>query len=107
MATLTEVCTDNFNEVVLKAKVPVIVDFWATWCTSCKALLPKLEEISKEQDSKVLIVKVNAEDCEEVAANYSVRGLPTILFFKDGVLKNSLLGNQTKNTILEILSPLL
>src|SRR4051812_10633604 len=107
MATLTEVTSANFDQSVLQAKGPVLVDFWATWCTSCIALMPKLEEIGAELGSQVTLVKVNTEEYPEIAVKYSVRGLPALLFFKDGEVKNFLTGNHPKATILDMLKGLI
>jgi thioredoxin 1 len=107
MANLTEVRTEKFDELVLGSKQPVVVDFWATWCGPCKALLPKLEEIASSLAGRASVVKVNIEESPEIAQRFSVRGVPSILFFKEGELKNALSGNHSKETILETLQPLL
>src|SRR5476649_1821233 len=99
MANLTEVKTSQFDEVVLRSKEPVIVDFWATWCGPCKALAPKLDELAAELGALSTIVKVNIEESPELAQRYAVRGVPALLFFKDGAAKKMLVGNQPKTAI--------
>ena len=83
MATV-KVDTDNFDSDVLKSDTPVVVDFWAEWCGPCKAIAPSLEEISDEMGDKVKIAKVNMDENPELAAQYGVRSIPTLLMFKGG-----------------------
>ena len=83
MATKT-VDTQSFDAEVLSADKPVVVDFWAEWCTPCKAIAPSLEEISDEMSDKVSIAKVNMDENPELAAKYGIRSIPTLLMFKDG-----------------------
>lgn len=107
MAGLFEVNEQNFQQVVLESGHPVLVDFWATWCSSCHALTPKLEEISNELQGRAKIVKVNAEECTGLAARYGVRGLPAMVIVKNGELRATLQGNLPKERIREALESLL
>jgi len=76
--------SSNFEAEVLKSDIPVVVDFWAEWCGPCKMIAPSLEEISNEMDGKVKIAKLNMDENPELAAQYGVRSIPTLLMFKDG-----------------------
>lgn len=94
---------DSFDEKVLKSSKLVLVDFWADWCGPCRSLAPKLEEISKE-DEKVQIIKINVDENHEIAAKYGIRGIPAMLFFKNGNLVGELVGNQPKDSITEAIN---
>lgn len=95
------------DEVILYNKGLVLVDFWATWCVPCKQMDPILEEISKEY-TNVKICKVNIDDCNDIVFKYRVTSVPTMLFFKNGVLvANPLVGTRPKNKLIEHLNILL
>ena len=83
MATV-KVDNSNFKTDVLEASMPVVVDFWAEWCGPCKMIGPSLEEISKELAGKVKITKLNIDENPELAAQYGVRSIPTLMIFKGG-----------------------
>lgn len=101
MGNLTSVTNETFEAEVLKSDKAVIVDFWAEWCGPCKALTPVLEEISTEIEAKAKVVKVNVDQAGELAQQYGIRGIPTLIFFKDGEVKSTLVGNQPKAEILK------
>ena len=87
MQGVIEATATTFDQLVLEERnLPVIVDFYATWCGPCRQLSPILERLSQDFAGQVKIVKVNADECIDLAASYNVSGLPTLLFFKDGVL---------------------
>ena len=97
---------DDFESEVINSTVPVLVDFWAEWCGPCKALTPVLEEIAGELNEKASIVKVNVDKNGDLAQKYGIRGIPTLIFFKDGEVKNTLDGAQQKSEILNNLNEL-
>jgi len=80
----TQVSEAQFSDEVLGADVPVLVDFWAEWCGPCKAIAPVLDEISNEMTGKVKIVKVNVDENPNIAAQYGIRSIPTMILFKGG-----------------------
>ena len=106
MANLAKTDAANFDNDVLKATVPVVVDFWAEWCGPCRALGPILEEIAAEIGEKAKIVKVNVDENGDLANQYGIRGIPTIIFFKDGQAAKTLVGLQPKQEILKSIDEL-
>ncbi|MBF0312365.1 MAG: thioredoxin [Oligoflexia bacterium] len=106
MSGLQQVDNASFDSVVLKSSNPVLVDFWAEWCGPCRAIAPILEEISKEMGATVNIVKVNVDQSPELATKYGIRGIPTLIFFKNGQIKKTLVGNQGKGEIVKTLQEL-
>jgi len=98
MAGIT-VTAENFEQEVLKADVPVIVDFWAAWCVPCKMIHPILDEIAKDYDGKVKVVKVNVDNQGELASQYNIISIPTLLLFKDGTVVNQQIGAGPRQTI--------
>ncbi|MCQ2577728.1 MAG: thioredoxin [Treponema sp.] len=92
--------TENFESEVLKSDVPVIVDFWATWCGPCQMLAPIIEEISNEY-SGVKVGKVNVDDEESLAMQYGIMSIPTVMLFKDGAKTDYLIGYATKEDLVK------
>ncbi len=98
----TKAITDeSFEADVIKSQVPTVVDFWAEWCGPCKQIGPALEEISDEMKDKVVIAKHNIDEQPNTPTKYGIRGIPTMLLFKDGELKATKVGATTKSNILE------
>ena len=91
---------ENFENEVIKSSVPIVVDFWAEWCGPCKQIGPVLEEISEEMKDQVIIAKHNIDEEPNTPTKYGVRGIPTMLLFKDGELKATKVGATTKTNIL-------
>ncbi|MBO5562342.1 MAG: thioredoxin [Bacteroidales bacterium] len=90
----------NFSELLQDGKL-VIVDFWATWCGPCRMLSPLLDEVEEEMGDKVTVVKVNVDDADEVAMQYRIMNIPTLLFFKNGQLVDKTVGAMPKNALVE------
>jgi thioredoxin 1 len=93
------VTDDSFAIDVLQAKGPVLVDFWAEWCGPCKAIAPALEEIGAEFAGKLTIAKVNIDDNPRTPTTYNVRGIPTLVLFKDGKPVDTLVGLRPKSAL--------
>ncbi|MEE9272027.1 MAG: thioredoxin [Robiginitomaculum sp.] len=100
MPTLT-VTDSNFKTDVLQSDVPVLVDFWAEWCGPCKAMAPALEELSGEMGGQAIIAKMNIEDSPNTPLNFHVRGVPTLMIFKNGQVAATKNGSMTKSKMAE------
>lgn len=92
---------ETFSKLTEQSDKLVLVDFWAQWCGPCKNLGPVLEEIANENSEKVQIAKVNVDDFKELAANYGIRSIPTMLLFKNGQVQSTLVGNLPKSEIIK------
>jgi thioredoxin 1 len=87
---------EQFETEVLQSKLPVLVDFWAEWCGPCKMIGPLVDEAATENADKLKVVKMNVDDCPNTPAKYGVRGIPTLLIFKDGEVVNTKVGAMSK-----------
>ncbi|MBR3031792.1 MAG: thioredoxin [Clostridiales bacterium] len=99
--TLTK---DNFEQEVLKSSLPVVVDFWATWCGPCQMLAPILEEVANELDGKIKVGKVNVDEEMELAMGHKIASIPTLLLFENGEIKKKSLGYLTKDQLLDFIN---
>jgi len=97
----------NFEEIVLKSNKPAVVDFWAPWCGPCRMIGPIIEELAAEYEGKVVIAKCDVDSSEQVPVKYGIRNIPTILFIKDGVLKDKIVGSTTKSAIVSKINSLM
>lgn len=104
MSKYLELTSDNFNETESGVS---LVDFWAPWCGPCKMLSPVIEELANDFDGKAKICKVNTDEEAELSAKFGVRSIPTLIFFKDGQVVDTLIGAQSKQTISDKLNALL
>ena len=98
-----EITKENFEEVVLKNELPVLVDFWATWCGPCKMIGPLVEELSEEMAGKVVVGKLNVDKQPELAMKYQVMSIPTLLLFKNGEIAEKRIGFMPKEKLVEML----
>jgi thioredoxin 1 len=94
-----EFTSSNWNEKVLQSDKPVLVDFWAEWCGPCRMIGPVVEEIHREYDGRAVVGKLNVDHNPDISAQYGIRGIPTILVFKNGQLVDRIVGAVAKNTL--------
>jgi thioredoxin 1 len=106
MGSVNKTDVAHFDTDVINANKPVLVDFWAEWCGPCRTLGPILDEVAKEIGEKAQILKVNVDDNPELAQRYGVRGIPTMIFFKNGQASKTLVGVQPKEEIKKSLEEL-
>ncbi len=92
MAELTQVSDDSFENEVLKAPLPVLMDLWAPWCGPCRAIAPIVDELAGEYAGRLKVVKMNVDDNPRTPSRYGVRGIPNLIIFKDGELKEQVVG---------------
>jgi len=100
---VNEVSDQNFESEVMNASVPVMVDFWASWCAPCRMLAPVVETIAEQYNGKVKVFKMNIDDNPATPGKYNIRSIPTLLFFKEGVVKEQIVGNTSPGTIAKML----
>jgi thioredoxin 1 len=96
---ILEVTDANFDEEVLKSDQPVLIDFWAVWCGPCKALAPIVDEVAQSYSGKVKVAKMNVDQNPGTPGRYGIRGIPTLLIFKGGQVKEQIVGYVPKETI--------
>lgn len=93
------VTTENFEKEVLNSELPVLVDFWASWCGPCKMMSPVVEEIAKELEGKAKVCKINVDEESDLAIKYGIMSIPTFLVFKEGKVVSTKIGMQDKEEL--------
>jgi len=104
VGSVVHVNDESFQAEVLDNDLPVLVDFWAEWCGPCKAIGPIIEELAGEYNGKVKVVKVNTEEATKTPSKYGIRGIPTLILFKNGEVVDQLVGAAPKASIVDFIS---
>jgi thioredoxin 1 len=99
--TVDHITDDSFEQDVVNATVPVVVDYWAEWCAPCRQIAPALEEIAAEMEGRVTIAKMNVDENPQTPGKFGVRGIPTLMLFKDGQVASTKIGALPKGKIKE------
>jgi len=107
MAAPAEVTDTSFKEDVLESALPVLVDFWAPWCGPCRMVAPVVDEIAEQYDGRVKVVKVNTDENPNIASQYGIRSIPTLMIFKDGQRVDMVVGAVPKTTLANTLEKFL
>jgi thioredoxin len=102
-ASTPDVNDTNFEAEVLKSEVPVLVDFWAEWCAPCKALSPTIEAVAKDYLGKAKVVKLNVDQNIATSSRYNIKGIPTLLLFKGGTVREQVVGTTGKEAIAKMI----
>ncbi len=100
---IVNITNDTFQEAVLNSDKPVVVDFWASWCGPCRMVAPIMEELAGDYEGKVQIAKVNVDDQGELAAQFRIMSIPTVLIFKDGQMVEKVVGARAKGEFVELI----
>lgn len=100
---INEIGSTNFNKEVIEESIPVVVDFWATWCGACKMLEPVLEEVSNELHGKAKFLKISVDEAPDIARKFRVTSIPTVIIFKNGSVVQNIVGFTPKDEIIKIL----
>jgi thioredoxin 1 len=97
--SVTELTSENFESEALKSEVPVVVDFWAEWCGPCKMVAPTVAQLADEYSGRVKFCKLNVDQARELASEYGIRSIPTLMIFKDGAVQETMVGARPKENI--------
>lgn len=100
---IVDITNNTFQEAVLKSDKPVVVDFWASWCGPCRMVAPIMEELADEFEGKVQIAKVNVDDQSELAAQFRIMSIPTVLIFKNGQVAEKIVGARAKGEFVDFI----
>ena len=96
---IEHITDDSFEPEVLKSEVPVLVDYWAEWCGPCKSIAPILEEVAKEYGGRLKVIKINVDENQQVPARFGIRGIPTLMLFKNGNVEATRVGALSKSQL--------
>lgn len=107
MGSPLNVTDENFQSEVVESDVPVLVDFWATWCGPCRMIAPSIEELANEYEGRVKVVKVDVDNAQKTAQGFGIRSIPTLLIFQDGKVADQLVGAVPKSAIEDKLNTVL
>ncbi|MBA7592785.1 Thioredoxin 1 [subsurface metagenome] len=102
-----EVNGNNFQQEVLESSIPVLVDFWASWCMPCRMLAPTIEKLAEENQGKLKVCKLNTDENQNISAQYGIQGIPTLIIFKEGKEVGRTVGVMSKEKLQEKLDPIL
>ncbi|OGD15074.1 thioredoxin [Candidatus Atribacteria bacterium RBG_19FT_COMBO_35_14] len=102
-----EVNGNNFQKEVLESSIPVLVDFWASWCMPCRMLAPTIKKLAEENKGKLKVCKLNTDENQHIAAQYGIQGIPTLIIFKEGKEVGRSVGVMSKEKLQEKLNPIL
>jgi thioredoxin 1 len=105
MGQFLELTDSNFEQEVLQADKPVLVDFWAEWCAPCRMVAPIVEQLASEYEGNLLVGKVNVDNNPQISMNYGIRSIPTLLIFKEGKAVDQIIGAVPKKTLVDKLTP--
>lgn len=100
---ITHATEETFDAEVLKASLPVLVDYWAEWCGPCKIIAPMLDEVARQYQGKLKVVKVNIDENQQLTAKFGIRGIPTLMLFKNGNVEATKVGALSKSQLTELL----
>ncbi len=101
---ITDLTDASFEDEVLKSPLPVLIDFWAEWCMPCRMIAPTVENLAATYKDKLKVTKMNVDQNMKTPAKFGIRGIPTLLLFKDGVLKETIVGAQSRDKIVEVIT---
>ncbi|HTN50727.1 MAG TPA: thioredoxin TrxA [Burkholderiaceae bacterium] len=103
MSNIKQVSDSSFEQDVLKSGTPVLVDYWAEWCGPCKMIAPILDEVSKEYGGKIAVAKINVDENQSTPAKYGIRGIPTLMLFKNGAVVGTKVGALSKSQLTQFI----